>query len=72
LSKTKIWMILKMMRQMLQVAFIRSSSRITLKTRINKKILRIRSKAKVISKKKKLQRSKNRFKMNPNLKKNLT
>jgi hypothetical protein len=59
LSRTKTWMILKMTKQMHRVAFIRSSSRITRKTRINKKILRIWSKAKAISKKKKLQRSKN-------------
>ena len=66
LSRTKKWMILKMTKQMLQEAFIRSYNKITHKTRINKKILRIWSKAKVNSKKKLLRRLKIRFKTNPN------
>lgn len=72
LSQTIKWMILKMTKQMPQVAFIRSFSRITHKTRINYKILRNRIKAKVNSSMKSLLRPKNRSKMNHNPRKNQT
>lgn len=55
---------------MLQVDFIKNSNRITHKTKNNKKILRIWSKAKVNGSWLKPQRSKKRSKMNHNLRKN--